>query len=211
MPRYALLLVTLFFVGDLGAAPTVPNTDAILSVIGRFNMAHACPIAADLALTNAHVTDLRPFDPSVPLYGGRYSSPNAQTGWLRPVSVRTFEDLATVAPYAPFKEWYPVASAEPEPGSEVWWVAYNRKNRGSALKRQVFHARVVAVAAGHVALDETTPPGSSGSCVLDVAGRVVGVIAFGEPQYDGSEATVIVGVWGDWLAGPIEPKKEEEK
>src|SRR5262245_19870347 len=49
-------------------APAAPDTSGVLRLVGRFSSAHACPISESLALTSAHVTDLRPFDRGMPAF-----------------------------------------------------------------------------------------------------------------------------------------------
>src|SRR5690349_8340059 len=89
----------------LAAAPPAPDTSAILRLIGRFGSAHACPIAADVALTAAHVSDMRPFDKEVPLWPARFEGGGA-TGVVDATKVWPETDLGTMKPRRPFVRWY---------------------------------------------------------------------------------------------------------
>jgi V8-like Glu-specific endopeptidase len=185
---WALILI-------LAAAPLPPPTAAIVSVIGRFGMAQACPVAANLAITNAHVVDPFPTNAGMPLMGLRWDG-----GLVRPLTASSFEDLALLTPMGePFPSWYPLAAETPAVGEELWWVGYDWGKRSRALTRRTFRGDVVAVVAGTISINAETPSGSSGSCVLNARGEVVAIIAWGREMDNSEHAAFAISVWGRWF------------
>lgn len=201
---FALVSVLMLAEPGLSAStkPQPPSLDHVVRLVGRYGIAHACPIAPTTALTNAHVVDLRPFDPSVPLYPHRFETVDGQQiGLAVAERVSQGEDLALIqlsreVPY------YPIATNAPEKGDTLYWAGYDwskRKRFGDSLLMQ---GRVVNLIAGSIVIDTETMSGSSGGCVLNADGEVVGVVAWGLSDESGGEVTIAVGVWGPWFAAP---------
>jgi hypothetical protein len=188
-----------------------PNMGGILSMIGRFTSAHGCPVAADRVLTNSHVTDLRPFDDRVPMFPYRFSS-ETQSGSFFPDRVSGREDLSWGTTKPLLDVFYPIAPTQPLIGETVYWVGYDWKNRKNAFRRKIFSGKVLAIVAGNLILDSSTPRGSSGSCVLNSRGETVGIIDWGIKLDNEEEAAVAVGIWGDWLNDfqptPVQPTEQ---
>src|SRR5512140_1445732 len=74
--------------------PVDPQMTGVLRVIGRFAIAHACPLAPTVALTNAHVVDLRPFDAAWPYYPMPASDGEGHDGIVVADKADQFRDLA---------------------------------------------------------------------------------------------------------------------
>ncbi len=197
------------FAGD----PEV-DTGGILRLVGRFSMGSACPVLTEghhagvYALTNAHNTDLRPFD-DVPLYPYRWQNNYGDSGVAFPQSVFTSHDLSWVRLTPPPRMVYTIAANRPSPGDRVYWSEFNFKSRKKAMAPVYRKAKVLRTVAGHIVIDKTPNPGASGSCVLNEAGEVVGIIAFAVRVGDTSHVGLAVGVWGDWE--PELPKSAEEE
>lgn len=195
----ALLPLAFSFAGCLvhPSEPKIPapDTRAILQLIGRWGAAHACPIAEDSALTAAHVVDVRPFDKEVPLYPQLWTNGYGETGALQAVKAQQQLDGATLEPEEPFAHFYSIADKAPEPGEWVWFVGYDFEKRDQAFTEHVFKVRVLRVVAHHLILSEAGKPGSSGSCVLNAKGEVVGVNTGGMVLEDHREVGMAVGVW----------------
>jgi hypothetical protein len=189
-------LAALFLASPVAADALAPNLAGIVGVSGRFGMAHVCPVAADLAVTNAHVIDPFPTHSNMPLVGLRWDG-----GWLTPLAASSDEDLALVTPRGDtrFSTWYPVAENPPTAGEQLWWQGFDWRSPGRSLQRMTFSGRVAAVSAGAISLDSETPSGSSGSCVLNSDGEVVAVIAWAKEMENGSSSTFAVSVWGSWF------------
>jgi trypsin-like peptidase len=173
-----------------------PDTTKIISVSGRFALAHVCPIGPDVAVTAAHVVDPSPLNPQVSVYPLRGS--NFEGSWiLSPWRVYQHEDIALVSPIVggTFPNYYHLASAPPSIGEKLYWLGFDWREKGKAFARRVFSGEVLRLVASLIILDTKTDPGSSGSCILNQAGEVVGVISFGKEMDDAKEITGGVGVW----------------
>lgn len=181
-----------------------PDTAGVLSLLGRWGAAHACPIVTPsgcnaIVLTAAHVVDPRPFD-DVPLLPYRYSDGYGSSGVLEPVATERCADLATMrlGPGADVRP-YRRAALAPEAGGHVWFVGYEWSSKSKAFSARTIRAKVVRVVAGHLVLDPAGEAGSSGSCVLNQAGEVVGINVWGRSLRSGEEVGGAVGIWGSWL------------
>jgi hypothetical protein len=188
-----------------------PDLTGVVQLFGRFSMAHACPIAADRALTAAHVPDLRPFD-GTPLYPFRWQQGEAD-GITIGGSVSLATDLADLQPSRPFSKWYPLATTAPTVGAHLWIRGYDFRKAKNAFGPRDWEVEVLRVVAGHVVFKPTVDFGTSGSCILNEDGEVVGVIAKGVSMHNDEEVGVGVGVWGGWLKprkmAPLNPPAEE--
>lgn len=183
-----------------------PDVSGILHLVGRFSSAHACPVAAGLAFTSAHVVDPRPFEADVALVPFRYSTDAGGEGILTPESSRGGEDLATASLTPPVTRFYPIADRPPGFAENVWFIGYDFRGQRDAFATRVFRTRVLRVVAGLVVLKDEPPEGSSGSCVLNAKGEVVAIIDFGLGLADGRAIGGAVGVWGRW-----NPLKKEDR
>jgi len=181
----------------LAGAISGVDSSATLRLIGRFTAAQACPVGPTEALTSAHVPDVRPFDPQVPLYPYRYSTADlAQSGIVRPRFVHAAADLGHVSPAgAPFERYYEVAAAAPKPGGKVTFWGYDFRSSGKAFAERRYEAKILRIVAGTIALSKEPDAGTSGSCVFDADGKVIAVISWSL-----AEAGVAVGVWFPWLS-----------
>lgn len=201
-------LFGLLCAADPVMAETPPDTSAIISVIGRFSMAHACPVGPDLVLTNSHVLDARPFDASAPLSWYRFSVGN-QSGVFEPLVVSRSEDLGAGLTRTVLR-YYPISSRVPQVGERLWWVGYDWTSRNKMFQEKLFTGKVLRVVAGNVVIDQETPEGSSGSCILNAAGEAVAVVAWGVGG-NNQAVTVGVGLYGDWVKGFVDAVEELKK
>ena len=196
----ALILVLLMGCAHVGVQrqePTAPDMDAILRVIGRFSTAHACPVSADLALTSAHVTDVRPFDRMMPAFPAAWSDGAGRDGWLTPLRVEIARDLALMQSDRPFARWYVVAAVGPAVGDRLWTLGYDWRRRPTMYGPRLHDVRVLRVVARTVVFEPEIQPGASGACVLNVAGEVVAVNVAVHRAEDERSVGVAVGVWGE--------------
>lgn len=198
----------------LGSCPaswagTPPAGDVLLRgslrLIGRFSAAHACPVEPRVALTNGHVVDPRPFDASVLPVPFAWSDGTGASGFLVPTrlengwALERGRDLARVQPLQEGDVFpYPlrVAAQAPSPGDRVYLLGFDWRNRKSAMADSVIEARVTRVVALHVIFTPSGLPGSSGSCLVNEAGEVVGINEGGYETDAKDVAGLAVGVWG---------------
>src|SRR5437667_425116 len=75
-------------------APVAEEMPGSLRLIGRFADGHACAITAELALSCAHMTDIRPFDRDIGLYPSRFSDGGTSDGIMKPELISSDCDLA---------------------------------------------------------------------------------------------------------------------
>lgn len=215
MPRLFAVAAFLLFTSCCGCiilADSPPDLTGTLQIIGRFGMAHACPIAPDIALTNSHVVDPRPFDPGVPVFPLRWSqvgNPATDTVLL-PLNENRRDDLVIAGIRPSVDHFYVIAKEAPKPGDRLWWVAYDWRNKERAFSERLMSGRLVRIVAGHLIVNEETFPGSSGSCVLNDSGELVGIVSFGAGLNNGEEVAGFVGVYGNWINMLVDSLKKDE-
>lgn len=224
--RRALLLAALLAGGCAHAravtpagpkAPEVEQTtaDQVLRVIGRWGMAHACPVETDAGrflVTNAHVVDEYPESPTAGLFSLIWSDGAGHEGIARPVDADRARDLALLrVASGEVAKWYPVASTAPAAGDRLSLLAYKWKGRDHVLEDRRVVARVLRVVAGHVVyapqgLEFGDMQGGSGGCGITSDGKAASIHGWSIPAGPGEFASVGVGIWGDWLTRMVVAK-----
>lgn len=167
--------------------------------MGRFSAASGCPISETTALTAAHVVDEEPFDPRVPLSPARWEDSLGNSGVIRKMKVSNEADLAVVwvDPAKTFKRWYPIAKKGPREGDALFVKGYDFRTQKNVYgDREWTKAKVLRTVAGHIVFKPKVDFGTSGSCILNGDGEVVGVVAWILAALD---VTAGPAVWGDWL------------
>jgi S1-C subfamily serine protease len=186
--------------------PPGPDTSMMVRVFTQAGMGHACPVSTNLAITNAHVIDGdgSPEDAATTPVGGRYQSLRGMDGTFATISVSPVSDLAIILTNRadPPLSYYSLAKTPPKIGERLWWVAYDW-NRQRAFSPKLLSGVVKQVIAGHIIIDAKTPEGSSGGCMLNRQGEVVGITTFGiEFSDDEGGVAGAVGLWGKWFNLP---------
>jgi hypothetical protein len=192
----------------LAAPAKAPDTSGVVAVMGRFATFHACPVTPHIALTAAHAADLRPFDPDIGKMSARWSSQGVE-GLAAVRYVYNSADLLELeAETTPFPTWYPVAQDPPKEGSVVWFVGYNFDKKSKAYRPKFFIGKVLYVVAGHVIYDQAGEPGTSGCCLLNERGEVIGINVAGKSIGTSDEVGVGVGLWKPWIdPAKLQPKE----
>ena len=129
--------------------------------------AQACPISKTEALTARHVAVSAPLVWSYP--------GSALGGTLVRAWVDTRRDLALVriAGTGPaFQFWYKIAEVPPKVGDKIFLQGYDNDEGWTS---QWYDAKIIHLYAGNVDFDLTPGAGSSGSCILNERGEIVGI------------------------------------
>lgn len=197
-----LFFLTLVLTSPLHAdeKQPAPDTSRIVALVNG-SMAHACPIGPEYALTARHVVLHETVFGSKPV---AYRGSNVEwASYLEHDFASDFEDAGMLkASRTPFPSWYRMATQAPQPGDRLWWVGFDWRKPSVAFAERVFSGKVLRIVAGIVIVDEPTPSGSSGSCVLNAAGEVVGIVSFRMETDNGQEVAGIVGLWAPWFRPP---------
>lgn len=175
--------------------PTEPDMTAIAKLMGRFGIGHACPITETMAVTAAHVVDLRPFDPEVTPFPMVWADSRGREGIANPLFLGKNRDLAILTTEQPFSDYYPLYLYEPHKDMPLYFLGYDLRKRDDAFMPRVFKTRVVSVVGGMVFMRDAGTPGSSGSCVLSEAGEIVAINIGGMTLEDQRTVGVAVGLW----------------
>lgn len=186
----------------------MPDLSRILHLNGRFDFAHACPISPALALTNNHVQDAFFDNPAVGFLAHGFTSDlNPNQAVLLPINALRYTDLGLgiTSVDVPF---YHISPTAPVVGEQLWWIGYDWRTGADMLKTRPFTGQVERIRAGVIVIAATTVPGTSGSCILDARGQVVGIIAWSMSAEDGVDVTLGVGVW-DPMPGLIPANIED--
>lgn len=180
-----------------------PDVTRIIALSGRFSVAQSCPIAPYLAVTNGHVVDPQPFDPQAPLLP-YYGQSGVWAGMLRPRTTVWVSDVALLSPAPELPSWYTIAKVEPRAGEKMWWVGYDWRNKDRAFAQRIFTGKVLRSVAGALIIDGETAQGSSGSCVLNASGEVVGIIEGLMGLDNSSSVTMVSALFPPWFKMPTE-------
>lgn len=180
-------------------------TDGTLTIVTPAGPAHGCAVSYDgrtVILTARHVVDPRPLDRSATVFGIAWSDQLGGEGLAKSIYIDPYRDLAVLE----IVRGTPglvrtLAEAAPKPGDLTWSLGYDFSSRRRAFGPKVSRASVIREFAGCLVLDASAGPGVSGSCVIDAAGAVVAVDAWGISVGfgDRERVGVVVGVWGDWI------------
>lgn len=177
-----------------------------IRLVGKFAVAHACPVSETQAWTNAHVVDRAPLDQDVPLSPYAWSDGTGREGYIIPTKgVAEARDIALVnisVNSQTFGAWFKATKEPPSVGERLWLMGYDWANPRKAFSPEIVSVEVTRVMAGHVffvATGKHKPKGgSSGSCLLNDSG---GLVAVNEGGFETENAEFVgsaVGVWGSW-------------
>jgi hypothetical protein len=181
------------------AAEKEPDLSPMVEFVGKFGMAHGCPVGPWDIYTAAHVTDEEPLKPETPLFPLRMQDGTGHEDVAVPIISSNSADLALMRPlHDPLAYWFQVAPAPPQPGDKLWNVGYHWDSRKEFAKARVVVATVIRTVAGHVALDRGAGPGSSGACWVNAKGQAVAIEIWGMDCDEAEVCAMAVGLWGPW-------------
>lgn len=152
--------------------------------IGGQGSGQVCPVGPNTALTARHVAfeKVGLFPNELAPVLGRWADVGQLEGGV--ITGRTFIlslDIARATSDNPFPFFYEVSGTLPKIGDVVYIDGYDWNKAGKPVHMKV---KIVGIAPGVMYTDKTPGPGSSGSCVFNEAGQVVG-INFGSMSGDG--------------------------
>lgn len=173
------------------AAEPEPPNDPSMQLIGRYGIGHACPVEGNI-ITAAHVAE-QLFPSGKASKMAYVYQQGRRNGFVNTEFTLGSRDMAVLRLYSGEAPSYQIrADKVPEPGQDVYWYEYSF-NRGIFVVRR--GARVQSFFAGHITFSPAPSPGSSGGCLLDANGFVVGIITWSFGPSTGV-APAIVGKWG---------------
>jgi hypothetical protein len=195
-----VLLAFTMAVSAVAGPPETVDADKVVALVGRFAIAHACPISENYALTAAHVTDVRWFDNDFALVPYRYENGYGEYGIAKPAGVFSSSDIGWLH-FPSGVSHFRIASTRPLIGDKVYWVEFNLSNKRKAITPKVEDGKIVNIVAGTIYIDRAPVVGASGGCLLN-AGKI------------GSSNTynvgAIVGIYPPWTPDLPGEKDEEE-
>lgn len=210
-----LLMLTVGCGGVRGIkAPEIqgPDTKAVLRVSTGFGFAHACPVAeGTYAYTARHVIQRPPYGNTETL-NLQWSDGNGNWGLAssKVEDISSARDLAVIRPYKkPFPGSYVVASEAPAVGAKLTILGYNYESAESFLDDKVVTAKFYREVAGLMVLSKSADQGSSGGCVLNEQGELVGIAVWGPQARNTETVGIMLALWGDHAPIPA-PTDEDE-
>ncbi len=161
----------------------------------RYTMGSACPIAPNLALTAAHVIDPAPLNKDAPLVSGFWSNPNigAAGSFTNPVLLFG-ADIALIE--GDFKEFFPIAKEAPKLGDILMIQGFDWRKRARIFAPRIWKVKAQYRAGRMLSISENPEIGSSGTCVLNEASEVVGIMVWNMKADDDNRAGIIVLIYG---------------
>jgi len=169
-----------------------------LALIGRFGLAHACPVDG-LIITAAHVAVNRD------MFGNE--TPNSypweqgdKNGFLTGYAPLASRDMAQLLPDS---ESLPLMASRavlgPSQGEAIYWQQFNMDS--NPMRQEIQRGRVTDVGPGHFAFEPEPKNGASGGCVFNELGDVLGVVVWGLGENFASRDGVAVTLSGKWWPG----------
>lgn len=183
--------------GVPGAPASTPASEPIslsMVLIGRYGLAHACPVDGRIG-TAAHVAvDESPLG-TVSQRGYVYSQ-GPRAGFLAGYAPLDSRDLALMAVQAGDAPLYASrAETGPTVGEKVYWSEFNLTSH--PMRQEVQYGKVTEVGPGHFAFEPEPKPGASGGCVFSEDGKVYGIVIWGL-GYGMSPSGVAASLVGQW-------------
>ncbi len=173
-----------------------PPRHSVLFVIGADSLAHGCPITTptgDYVLSSRHVVMNEKKDR---LMGARWGEQGGASGELFPIAI---SDRADIGMFGFVDEKRPsvmhhLSESAPGEGEVLWMFGYN----WATFSEKPLALATVRVLAGHIVGNNSAGPGSSGSCLLDERGDVVGVNSWQVSGEGGENLSLGPAVFGPW-------------
>jgi hypothetical protein len=164
----------------------------VVSLYSEFGMGHACPTTRGV-FTAGHVVRYHPWDYNYGVKNFTWQDGWGSSGVAYGGTFRTDRDIGKVElegrPLRP-----PYEIADPKVGEEVWWqdFSWEKDSWGMSVESS---GKILHIIGDIIIFDTVPRAGASGGCLLNVWGKVVGIVVWGLPvEGDGTPngaATVI--------------------
>lgn len=183
---------------DLGR-PARADTTCTLRLVGRTGLAHGCAVDK-LIITAAHVANPFYGNPALSdhLAGYAWSDTAGNSGYLMGVAANVYRDVGVLSVASGAPVYCRRATEEPRAGELLRWIEYNSGKLAGAYAPKLRHASLLRTVSGHLILDQPPERGASGSCVIDSAGLVVGIVSWTAPATSTKNVAFVVSVSGPW-------------
>ena len=182
----------------------VVDFNSVLRLMGYATAAHACPVTEHLALTARHVVS----GDEDQMRSYRFDTHDGVEGSVVPVWRADDADLALVYTEASLR-YYPIATQAPQPGDLLSLMGYDWRKADDAYAERVWESVFLRQRAGTLIFKKPGEGGSSGSCVFNAAGEVVGVNIGVKSTQDQRAVGVATSVVGAWMPKLELPAKKE--
>jgi hypothetical protein len=160
-------------------SPNTPDTWPILEASNKFGSGQVCPVRDPVSNKIWLATAQHLIDPDF-IRSDRYYNVRMQ------IEDRIFDsriafvdpvvDLAYLKPPDDLAvPYYEVAAQPARIGDKLWFVGYDWKNADVAFHRDIIESKMTMFTAGKIVYKPGGEGGSSGSCILNEAGEVVGI------------------------------------
>lgn len=160
----------------------------------RYTMGSACPIGPNLALTAAHVIDPMPFNKDVPLQAGFWSNPiTGIAGSFTNPTLFGRADIALIE--GDFKEYFSLAKEPPKLNDVLTIQGFDWKKRSRIFAPRIWKVKAQYRAGRMLSVSDNPQVGSSGTCVLNEANEVIGIMVWNFEAEDNNRAGIIVLIY----------------
>lgn len=177
--------------------------NSVLRLIGVWTAGHACPVTEHLALTAVHVA----YDDDGKPRSYRFSTRDGVEGTATAVWKSPYADLAMLYTESRLRE-YSIAEDAPAPGDALSLLGFDWRKNENAYGERVWQGKLFRTRAGHLIFEQPGEGGSSGSCVFNAAGEVIGINVGVKLTQDQQGAGIAVSVVGPWKPELATPKDE---
>jgi len=173
-----------------------PPRHSVIFIISPSSLAHGCPVtlaSGDYVLTSRHVI----YDNEAKgLMGARWGEEGGASGRLRPIIAYNDADIGMFAFEGTARPnvMHRISVSAPAPHETVWMFGYD----WVTFTEKPLAVNILGVVAGHFIGDATAGPGSSGSCILDEKGEVIGINSWQIGSASGMRS-VGPAVFGQWM------------
>lgn len=189
--------------------PQPPDMSRIITFVGSDGLAHGCPVEPDIALTARHVAVNRSDSLFTPPGQSAYAFSSGNVyGYATYIAESQALDIALMQLTS---EVEPYAVAESVSVGEIVWLIDFERDKDAPFHPVPISAKVATILPHHILLSDFGQPGSSGGCVLNGKGEVVGIYVAFIPLVDlktvqfnvdvvGMAVSVFPSEVADWIA-----------